>query len=160
MTGRRPRWPWLLLVRTAMAERPHQRQVALDTQRGFHENLLHLGAENDTDDAKKEAFSYPKLNEKIKQLEKESGEYADQVKGPMMDQADIWLQKKLRYEDSANVLSKGMGVERQLLHKLRVEVKNNGTKKLKEMEEHLKDVEDGPSANNSNETIVTNATTK
>ena len=122
--------------------------------------MLYIGPENETDDAKQEAFGYPKLNEKIKQLEKETAEYADQVKGPMMDQADIWLQKKLRYEDSANVLSKGMGVERQLLHKLRVVAKNNGTKKLKEMEDNLKDVEDGPSsANNSNETD-SNATTK
>lgn len=120
---------------------------------------MQIDGRNDTNDTDKQdalKFSYPKLKKKIKDLEKETKEYTDQVKGPVMDEADLWLQKKKKYEDSTNVLSKGMSVERQLLHKLRVEVKNNGTKKLKEMEENMKAVEDGP--NSTNSTNTTNST--
>ena len=140
-----PSMTWLALAAAlmlALAERP-QRVFVLDTE-GFH-------VRNETVSEKKKAFSYPKLNQKIKQLEKETGEYADQVKGPVMDEADIWLQKKLQYEDSAHLLSKGMTVERQLLHKLRVEIKNNGTKKMKEMEDNLKHVEDANGTNHTND---------
>lgn len=131
----------ILLASLVVAERPNSHhQVAL----GFHKAEDPSGK-----DEKMEAFSYPKLKQKVQQLEEETQDYSKQVKGPVVDKADIWLQKKRTYEDAANLLSKGMGVERQLLHKLRVEVKNNGTKKLKETEENLKDLEESNNDTNS-----------
>lgn len=133
----------ILLVSLVVAERPNSHHhVAL----GFHKALEDPGSGKDE---KMEAFSYPKLKQKVQQLEEETQDYSKQVKGPVVDKADIWLQKKRTYEDAANLLSKGMGVERQLLHKLRVEVKNNGTKKLKETEENLKDLEESNNDTNS-----------
>ena len=134
----------ILLASLAVAERPNShRHVAL----GFHKALE--DPVSGKDEKKQDAFSYPKLKQKVQQLEEETQDYSKQVKGPVVDKADIWLQKKRNYEDAANLLSKGMGVERQLLHKLRVEVKNNGTKKLKETEENLKDLEESNNDTNS-----------
>ena len=133
----------ILLASLVVAERPNSHHhVAL----GLHQALEDPVSGKDE---KMEAFSYPKLKQKVQQLEEETQDYSKQVKGPVVDKADIWLQKKRTYEDAANLLSKGMGVERQLLHKLRVEVKNNGTKKLKETEENLKDLEESNNDTNS-----------
>lgn len=134
----------ILLASLVVAERPNGRHhhVAL----GLHKALEDPVSGKDE---KMEAVSYPKLKQKVQQLEEETQDYSKQVKGPVVDKADIWLQKKRTYEDAANLLSKGMGVERQLLHKLRVEVKNNGTKKLKETEENLKDLEESNNDTNS-----------
>lgn len=134
----------ILLVSLVVAERPNSHHHGRTL--GLHKALEDPGSGKDE---KMEAFSYPKLKQKVQQLEEETQDYSKQVKGPVVDKADIWLQKKRTYEDAANLLSKGMGVERQLLHKLRVEVKNNGTKKLKETEENLKDLEESNNDTNS-----------
>ncbi|CAK9037229.1 unnamed protein product [Durusdinium trenchii] len=137
---------WLAMVTLCVAERPNRGARVLGTAA-----LEALVGRNESEPAakpaegkeiNKEAFSYPKLNQKLEELKTQTQEYDQQVKGPMMDEADLWLQKKKSYEDSVNKLGKGMNVQRQMLHKLRTELKQNGTGKLKETEKTLKDAQD------------------
>lgn len=127
---------WLVLLALCAAERPRR---------------VHFLAPNATD-----AFKYPKLNHRIAQLEHESKGYAAQVKGPVMDRADLWLQKKSTYEDAVQVLKKGMDVEGQLLHKLGAELKSNGTARLKAIQQDL-EAEHGSASNVSNGSNASNA---
>ncbi|CAJ1437886.1 unnamed protein product [Effrenium voratum] len=96
----------LLLVSLAASERPAEEQGS----RALHTEPVPV---------EKEAFGYSDLNDKLKQLQTETQEYQRDVKGPVVDQADDWLQQKSRYQDLVQQLNEGMIVEKKLVHKLR-----------------------------------------
>ncbi|CAJ1354656.1 unnamed protein product [Effrenium voratum] len=114
----------LLLVSLAASERPAEEQGS----RALHTEPVPV---------EKEAFGYSDLNDKLKQLQTETQEYQRDVKGPVVDQADDWLQQKSRYQDLVQQLNEGMIVEKKLVHKLRTEIRRKATESMKEAEKNL-----------------------
>mmetsp|Transcript_134136 Transcript_134136/g.189528 ORF Transcript_134136/g.189528 Transcript_134136/m.189528 type:complete len:192 (+) Transcript_134136:56-631(+) len=140
-------WPetFLLLLLSACgpgasAERPQKAEEW--RKRRSSASALHLedgsnasakdGAGSES--AKDEAFAYADTTAQIAKLKKETKQYEDQVKGPVVDTADMWLQENTRHEEFVKELSHGMDIEKQLVHKLRTEAKKKAEEKMKKAE--------------------------
>ncbi|CAE7721319.1 CanA1 [Symbiodinium sp. CCMP2592] len=128
----------------AAAERPQKAEewirkrrssaAALHLEDGTNASDSAKDGANGSESAKDEAFAYADTTGQIAKLKKETKEYEDQVKGPVVDTADMWLQENTRHEEFVKELSHGMDIEKQLVHKLRTEAKKNAEEKMKKAE--------------------------
>ncbi|CAE7483303.1 CanA1 [Symbiodinium pilosum] len=119
-------WAFFLCFLQLQAERPQ------DFRQRLQPSSYEPGPGADGQDSKEGAFNYSDLNSQISRLKKEASEYEDQVKGPVVDHADMWLQQKSRYQEFVKELNHGMNVQKQLVHKLRTEERKRALGKMKE----------------------------
>mmetsp|Transcript_30840 Transcript_30840/g.57836 ORF Transcript_30840/g.57836 Transcript_30840/m.57836 type:complete len:149 (+) Transcript_30840:85-531(+) len=128
----------VLTLHGLSAERPQATKTIV-----LHRAEGNLGEPNASAVDKDEAFNYTGLTASINQLQQEAAQYEDQVKGPVVDHADTWLQQKSRYQEYVKELDRGMTVQKQLVHKLRTDVKKKATEDLKKAKEAKESEEKG-----------------
>mmetsp|Transcript_13451 Transcript_13451/g.31888 ORF Transcript_13451/g.31888 Transcript_13451/m.31888 type:complete len:270 (-) Transcript_13451:70-879(-) len=150
--------PASLLGLDARSEaRTSARSVAEDGSQ--HNMSLRLGdADEDAGNGTRPgSIEYKALHERTEAFLKASRKYQAQVKGPLMDSTDVYLQQKARYEDYMHNLDQGQRQQHRLIHMLRRALRKHHTKKMEDLQKildakDLSEVKDiGPGSNDEDE---------
>ncbi|CAE7734390.1 CanA1 [Symbiodinium sp. CCMP2456] len=150
----------------ARAERPQEWRKqrssawALHLEDGANASDSAQDGAKGSESAKDEAFTYADTAGQIAKLKQETKQYEDQVKGPVVDTADMWLQENTRHEEFVKELSRGMDIEKQLVHKLRTEAKKKAEEKMKEAQAEAEAESNSTGANSTMEANSKEASSK